>query len=110
LLFVLLVTVLVGVVLRLEGEYDQWSPSLSDATFEVVSVVTSTGFGIVDFSHWPDFLAVETIGTAILQTVAFALLRVALAAGCRGSRCAPCSWLQVCALLSLSISTSRRCG
>ncbi|MGD8207759.1 MAG: potassium transporter TrkG, partial [Thiohalocapsa sp.] len=56
LLFVLGVSVLVGLMLRFEGDYLNWHPSLRDATFEVVSVLTSTGYGTVDFSHWPDFL------------------------------------------------------
>ena len=56
LLFVLAIVLLVSLVLRLEGDYQNWHPSLRDATFEVVSVVTSTGFGTVDFTHWPDFL------------------------------------------------------
>jgi trk system potassium uptake protein TrkH len=29
-----------------------------NAGFVVVSVVTSTGFGTVDFAHWPDFLPI----------------------------------------------------
>jgi trk system potassium uptake protein TrkH len=56
LLFVLAIVLLTDLVLRLEGDYDLWSPSLRDPTFVVISVVTSTGFGTVDFSHWPDFL------------------------------------------------------
>ncbi len=61
LLFVLAVTLFVGLILRLQGGYEQWHPSLRDATFEVVSVVTSTGFGTVDFSHWPEMLPVLLI-------------------------------------------------
>ena len=61
LLFVLAVTFFAGVILRLQGGYAHWHPSLRDATFEVVSVVTSTGFGIVDFSHWPEMLPVLLI-------------------------------------------------
>jgi trk system potassium uptake protein TrkH len=61
LLFVLAVTLFVGLILRLQGGYVQWHPSLRDATFEVVSVVTSTGFGTVDFSHWPEMLPVLLI-------------------------------------------------
>ncbi len=56
LIFVLGVVLLVGLILRWEGNYQEFPPSLRDATFVVVSVVTSTGFGTVDFSHWPDFL------------------------------------------------------
>jgi trk system potassium uptake protein TrkH len=54
--FVLAMVLLVGLVLYLEGPYDQVHASLRDASFEVVSIVTSTGFGTVDFAHWPDFL------------------------------------------------------
>ena len=54
--FVLAMVALVGVILYLEGPYDQVHASLRDAAFEVVSIVTSTGFGTVDFAHWPDFL------------------------------------------------------
>ncbi|MFB1487789.1 MULTISPECIES: TrkH family potassium uptake protein [unclassified Thiocapsa] len=56
LVFVLAMVLLVGLILYLEGPYDQVHASLRDAAFEVVSIVTSTGFGIVDFAHWPDFL------------------------------------------------------
>lgn len=54
--FVLGVVLLVGLLLTLEGPYPSLLEGLRHASFTVVSVVTSTGFGIVDFSHWPDFL------------------------------------------------------
>ena len=72
LLFVLAVVLLVGLVLRQQGGYAHWPPSLRDATFEVVSVVTSTGFGTVDFSHWPEMLPVL-------------LLLISFVGGCGGS-------------------------
>ena len=56
LVFVLAVVLLVGLLLTLEGPYPSLIESLRNASFTVVSVVTSTGFGIVDFAHWPDFL------------------------------------------------------
>ena len=55
------VVLLVGLLLTLEGPYPTLLDSLRHASFTVVSVVTSTGFGIVDFSHWPDFLPVLMI-------------------------------------------------
>ncbi len=61
LLFVLGIIVLVTLVLRSSGEYASMPPSVRNAVFEVVSVVTSTGFGTVDFSHWPDFLPILLI-------------------------------------------------
>jgi trk system potassium uptake protein TrkH len=56
LFLVVLLVILVSLMLRLEGDYENWHPSLRDSTFEVVSVVTSTGYGTVDFTHWPNFL------------------------------------------------------
>ncbi len=61
LIFSLSVVVVVGLVLRIEGGYGDLSLSLRDAAFEVVSLVTSTGYATVDFSHWPDFLPVLLI-------------------------------------------------
>ena len=61
LLFVLAVVALVSIILRSSGEYHSLPPTLRNAVFEVVTVVTSTGFGTVDFSAWPDFLPVLLI-------------------------------------------------
>ncbi len=54
--FVVAVVLVVSTVLLLEGEYSHLTGSIQDAAFEVVSLVTSTGFAKVDFSHWPNFL------------------------------------------------------
>ncbi len=54
--FVVAVVLVVSSVLLLEGEYSHLTASIQDATFEVVSLVTSTGFAKVDFASWPDFL------------------------------------------------------
>lgn len=59
--FVLGVVLLVALILRLEGTYEHIHLSLRDAAFVTVSVVTSTGFGTVDFAHWPDFLPILLI-------------------------------------------------
>lgn len=61
LLFVLGTVVLVGLVLWIEDTQAGLHLSLRGAAFEVVSLVTSTGFGIVDYSHWPDFLPILLI-------------------------------------------------
>ena len=61
LLFVVTVVAVVSLILRSSGEYHTLPPTLRNAVFEVVSVVTSTGFGTVDFSAWPDFLPVLLI-------------------------------------------------
>ena len=61
-LLVILATVLiVAVILKDTGEYVGYTSSLHNGLFEVVSVITSTGFGTVDFSHWPSFLPVLLI-------------------------------------------------
>lgn len=60
-LFVIFMIILISILLRLSGEYHSMSPSLRNAVFEVISVVTSTGFGTVDFSQWPEYLAVLLI-------------------------------------------------
>ncbi len=59
--FVLGMVLLVTLILRFEGAYEHIHLSLRDAAFVVVSVVTSTGFGTVDFAHWPDFLPILLI-------------------------------------------------
>ena len=56
LFFVVFIVFLVNYILFSSGTYDSISEGFRDSAFEVVSVVTSTGFGTVDFSHWPDFL------------------------------------------------------
>ncbi|MGB5736043.1 MAG: TrkH family potassium uptake protein [Thiohalocapsa sp.] len=66
------IVLLVGLMLWAEGQYAAPHLSLRDATFEVVSLVTSTGFGIVDYAHWPDFLPVL-------------LLSISFVGGCGGS-------------------------
>jgi trk system potassium uptake protein len=54
--FVVVVVFVVSFMLLMEDEYEGLFDSVQDAIFEVVSLVTSTGFAKVDFSHWPDFL------------------------------------------------------
>jgi trk system potassium uptake protein TrkH len=95
LLFVLTVVILVTLVLRMEQEYEQWDPSLRNATFEVVSVVTSTGFGIVDFSHWPDFLPIL-------------LILISFVGGCGGSTAGGMKVLRVLLLVRQGMLEVRR--
>lgn len=52
---------LVASILTLEISDYTLIKGLRDSAFIVVSVITSTGFGTVDFSHWPDFLPVLLI-------------------------------------------------
>jgi len=93
--FVLAVAVFVGLVLRLQGGYEQWHPSIRDATFEVVSIVTSTGFGTVDFSHWPEMLP------ALLILISFV-------GGCGGSTAGGMKVMRVLLLLRQGALEVRR--
>lgn len=61
LLVILAAVLVIGVILKDTGEYPGYTSSLRNGLFEVVSVITSTGFGTVDFSHWPSFLPVLLI-------------------------------------------------
>jgi len=45
-----------GLVLHLDGHHDSWLQAFRGASFEVVSVITSTGYGVANFSLWPLFL------------------------------------------------------
>ncbi len=94
LLFVLAMVLLVGLMLRLEGDYDSWHPSLRDATFEVVSVVTSTGFATVDFTHWPEFLPML-------------LIMISFVGGCGGSTAGGMKVMRVLLLVKQGIREVR---
>jgi len=50
-----IVSILVTGALLWEGVYSNVFTALRYAFFEVVSIVTSTGFGIADFANWPSF-------------------------------------------------------
>lgn len=61
LLFVLFMIVFVTLTLHLTSHDGSFFSELRNVTFEIVSVVTSTGFGLADFSVWPLFLPVLMI-------------------------------------------------
>lgn len=64
-LTVLALTALVAIVLSLENGTEPLH-ALRLAVFEVVSVITSTGYGIDDFSAWPALLPVLLIFTSFI--------------------------------------------
>jgi len=72
LVIVLVFTALVVAVLRLSGEYTSITAAIHYGLFEVVSIITTTGFGVTDFSHWPLFLPM------LLMVISFV-------GGCAGS-------------------------
>jgi trk system potassium uptake protein len=61
LVFVLTAVLLVAGMLWLTGVYPGLSHAVVNAYFEVVSIITSTGFGAEDFTAWPLFLPVFLI-------------------------------------------------
>jgi len=61
LLIILAVVLVIGGFLHFAGTYPDYNSALRNSIFEVVSVITSTGFGTVDFSHWPSFVPVLLI-------------------------------------------------
>ena len=93
--FVALVVVLVAVMLWLGGVHAGPHEGFRDAAFEVVSLVTSTGFGTVDYSHWPDFLPVL-------------LILISFVGGCGGSTAGGMKVVRVMLLVKQGLLEVRR--
>jgi len=55
-LFIVSTLLVVASMLWLLEEYGHFHQALTNSLFEVISVITSTGFGTADFSRWPSFL------------------------------------------------------
>lgn len=66
--------VLTACALYLNGTYDSISESARYASFQVVSVMTTTGYSTTDFSIWPGFIPIM-------------LICIAFIGGCAGSTC-----------------------
>ncbi len=64
------VIVVATVVLIIYNHYDNPLLSLRYAAFQVVSVATTTGFGITDFSLWPSFLPFLLLYTTFIGACA----------------------------------------
>ncbi len=92
--FVVAVVLVVSLVLLVEGEYSHLTHSVQDATFEVVSLVTSTGFATVDFSHWPDFLPLL-------------LIYISFVGGCGGSTAGGMKVMRVVLLIRQGVQQVR---
>ncbi|MDE5732491.1 MAG: hypothetical protein K2H95_05595, partial [Bacteroidales bacterium] len=65
-------SLLLMLVLRLEGGYESWGKALLDSSFQAISFLTTTGFGQSDNASWP------LLANAILLFAAFHC-------GCSGS-------------------------
>lgn len=59
--FILFALLIISAMLWWFKEYDQIHDAIADSLFEVVSIITSTGFGTADFAAWPSFLPVLLI-------------------------------------------------
>ncbi|MGD8913265.1 MAG: TrkH family potassium uptake protein [Candidatus Thiodiazotropha sp.] len=92
--FVVAVVLVVSTVLLFEGEYSHLTHSVQDAAFEVVSLVTSTGFAKVDFSHWPDFLPLL-------------LIYISFVGGCGGSTAGGMKVMRVMLLIQQGLQQVR---
>ena len=93
--FVLAAVVLVALTLHLEHPGTTVLDGIRHAGFVVVSVVTSTGFGTVDFAHWPDFLPVL-------------MMYIAFIGGCGGSTAGGIKVLRVILMLKQGAHEVRR--
>lgn len=65
-------SIIIACSLKIQGGYQTWGKSLLDATFQTVSIISTTGFGQADNAAWP------LLANAILLFAAFHC-------GCSGS-------------------------
>lgn len=91
LVFALLVTI----ALYLNGTYGSISESARYAVFQVVSVMTTTGFSTADFSLWPSFIPIM-------------LICIAFVGGCAGSTSGGMKVIRIMLLYRQSIREIRR--
>jgi len=67
--FIYIVLVLIGItvaVLMWQGIYTHFWTALRYASFEVISIISSTGYATADFSNWPLFLPVLILGSGFI--------------------------------------------
>jgi len=88
--FVLLTTI----ALYLNGTYQSLSESARFASFQVVSIMTTTGFHTASFSLWPGFIPIM-------------LISIAFIGGCAGSTC---GGMKVIRVMLLYRQASREIG
>lgn len=95
LLFVAFIITLCSLILFSSSGYSSMPPHIRNAVFEVVSVVTSTGFATVDFTHWPTFLPVL-------------LIFISFVGGCGGSTAGGIKVVRVLVLIKMGWREIRR--
>ena len=87
--------VLTTIALYLNGTYGSFAESARFATFQVVSVMTTTGFTSADFSIWPSFIPIM-------------LICIAFIGGCAGSTCGGMKVIRIMLLYRQAIREIRR--
>jgi len=87
--------ILVTIALYLNGTYGSIAESARYASFQVVSVMTTTGFTTADFSIWPGFIPIM-------------LICIAFIGGCAGSTCGGMKVIRVMLLYRQAIREIRR--
>jgi trk system potassium uptake protein TrkH len=87
--------IMVTIALYLNGTYSTIAESARYASFQVVSVMTTTGFTTADFSVWPGFIPIM-------------LICIAFIGGCAGSTCGGMKVIRVMLLYRQAIREIRR--
>ncbi len=88
-------SVLITFALYLSGTFDSISESARYASFQVVSVMTTTGYTTSDFSLWPGFMPIF-------------LICIAFIGGCAGSTCGGMKVIRIMLLYRQAIREIRR--
>ncbi len=87
--------VLITTALYLSGTYDSFSDSARYASFQVVSIMTTTGYSTANFSIWPGFIPIM-------------LICIAFIGGCAGSTCGGMKVIRIMLLYRQAIREIRR--
>ena len=87
--------VLTTIALYFNGTYGSFAESARFASFQVVSVMTTTGFTSADFSIWPSFIPIM-------------LICIAFIGGCAGSTCGGMKVIRIMLLYRQAIREIRR--
>ena len=88
-------SVLVTIALYLNGTYDSITQAARYASFQVVSIMTTTGFSTTDFSIWPGFIPIM-------------LICIAFIGGCAGSTCGGMKVIRIMLLYRQAIREVQR--
>jgi trk system potassium uptake protein TrkH len=88
-------SILTTIALYLNGTYGSLIESARYASFQVVSVMTTTGFSTTDFSIWPGFIPIM-------------LICIAFIGGCAGSTCGGMKVIRIMLLYRQAVREIRR--